>query len=232
MGRTVTEKEFCHERLGDKFQKAISSYDTTRRRQVLIDDFLSDDMLDGKSILDVGCGLGHFSERLAQRRANVTACDIGPTLVERTMRRVGCDGKVADVLELATHFGKDRFDGIVSSECIEHTPDPEEAIRQMLQVVKAGGFLSISTPNIVWTPVVKAATALGLRPFDGWENFSSWRSLRQTVESCHATVLREFGLHLFPFQLPLHGLSTWCDRRLQRLRGMMINCCILAEKCR
>ena len=42
--------------------------------------------------------------------------------------------------------------------------------------------------------------------------------------------LEERGLHLFPFQVPLPGLSTWCDRHLQSLRGLMINICVLACK--
>jgi 2-polyprenyl-3-methyl-5-hydroxy-6-metoxy-1,4-benzoquinol methylase len=131
---------------------------------------------------------------------------------------------------LASHFGDASFDGVVSSECIEHLPVPSEGLRQMVQVVKPGGFLSISTPNILWSPVVKLATALRLRPFDGHENFSSWASMRRTLEAAGANIERESGLHLFPFQIPLPRLSRLCDRRLQRLRRLMINICVLARK--
>lgn len=230
MNRVPTEQEYCHERLGERFLAALSSYDTARRVHVLVDDFLTDAMVLEKSVLDVGCGLGFFSERLAQRGAKVVACDIGPTLVEKARQRARCTAQVADVMRLTDHFGHDCFDGLVSSECIEHTPDPLEALRQMVMVVKPGGFLSISTPNVLWKPAVKLATFLRLRPFDGHERFSSWRSIRRTLVENEAPIVREFGLHLFPFQVPLHRLSAWCDRHLQVLRGMMINICVLARK--
>jgi hypothetical protein len=50
------------------------------------------------------------------------------------------------------------------------------------------------------------------------------------MRSAGLEILRERGLHLFPFQLPVHGLSRWCDRNLQLLRGGMINLCVLGRK--
>lgn len=228
--RVPTAEEYCHERLGEEFGAALSSYDTTRRVQTLVDSFLTEDMVAGKRTLDVGCGLGFFSRRLKERGADVTACDLGPSLVERTRQLVGCDGVVADVMQLSHYFPPEAFDLVVSSECIEHTPDPRQALLQMAAVVRPGGFLAVSTPNFVWGPVVRAATAMGFRPFDGHENFSSWRGLRTALESAGIEIVQERGLHLFPFQFGLHSLSAWCDRNLQIARGIMINICILGRK--
>jgi 2-polyprenyl-3-methyl-5-hydroxy-6-metoxy-1,4-benzoquinol methylase len=230
MSRHPTRREYVHEALGDAFEGALSLYDTRRRVETLIDEFLPEQAVSGRTALDVGCGLGYFSERLVQRGAIVTACDLGPNLVERTRRRAGCRAVVADALQLVSEFGRDQFDVVVSSECIEHTPDPTAAVEQMLGVLRPGGYLSLSTPNIVWSPAVRLATAIGARPFDGYENFSSWRSLRGTIRQAGASIVQERGLHLFPFQIPLHSLSTWCDRHLQGLRPVMINICLLVQK--
>jgi 2-polyprenyl-3-methyl-5-hydroxy-6-metoxy-1,4-benzoquinol methylase len=230
--RTPNRREYAHQSLGDRFELALSHYDTRRRIDVLIDEFLPAAAVTGKTALDVGCGLGFFSERLVQRGAIVTACDIGPELVRRTRERVGCTAIVADALALEERFGPDSFDLVVSSECIEHTPDPDAALRQMMAVLRPGGYLSVSTPNVCWWPVVRIATMIGARPFDALENFSSWRSIRRTITGAGGTILEERGLHLFPFQLPLHSLSTWCDRHLQAVRGVMINICVLAQKLR
>jgi 2-polyprenyl-3-methyl-5-hydroxy-6-metoxy-1,4-benzoquinol methylase len=127
-------------------------------------------------------------------------------------------------------LGRDRFDLVVSSECIEHTPDPPAALGQMAAVLRPGGHIAVSTPNLVWSPVVRVATRLKLRPFDGYENFSTWRSLCRPLEERGITILRKKGLHLFPFQLPLHGLSRWCDEHLAVLRPIMINLCVLGRK--
>jgi 2-polyprenyl-3-methyl-5-hydroxy-6-metoxy-1,4-benzoquinol methylase len=228
--RVPSPQEYVHEALGDEFDRALSVYDTQRRLEVLIDDFLPDSVLIGKEVLDVGCGLGYFSERLVQRGAAVTACDLGPQLVERTRQLAGCTAVVADTLDLVNQLGRNRFDVVVSSECIEHTPNPERAIAQMVAVLRPGGYLAISTPNVLWWPIVRIATAARLRPFDGLENFSSWRSMRRTMAAAGATIVRERGLHLFPFQLPLNQVSRWCDHNLQCLRILMINICMLARK--
>lgn len=230
MSRAKTESEFVHERLGDDFERALSTYDTQRRVDILIDRFLEDHELRDKRVLDVGCGLGYFSQRLVERGADVLACDLGPGLVERTRERAGCEGVVADALALVSQFGASSFDVVVSSECIEHTPDPARALREMVGVLRPGGILSVSTPNTLWWPVVRLATALRVRPFDGHENFSTYRSLTDTLEGAGAVVERKYGLHLFPFQLPAHRLSTWCDGHLQSLRALMINLCVRARK--
>lgn len=226
--RYVQEREYCHERLGNRFADALCEYDTRCRMDVLVDDFLSG--VRGLEVLDVGCGLGHFSERLSQRGAIVTACDIGPTLVRRTCERVGCEAVCADALALVQCFGRERFDVVLSSECIEHTPAPEEAIRQMTAVLRPGGYLSLSTPNLLWSPVVKLATLARWRPFDGLENFSTWSRLRRTLRDARMTIERERGLHLIPFQLKCYRLSRWLDRHCQWARWLMINLCILARK--
>lgn len=230
MMRTLERQELVHEALGDGFAEALSLYDTRRRLQVLVDEFLPDTLVAGKKVLDVGCGLGFFSRRLVERGARVTACDIGPGLVGRTRHYAGCDSVIADALNLHSRFGSESFDVVVSSECIEHTPDPARAIAEMLSVLRCGGYLSLSTPNVVWNPIVRLASAARLRPFDGFENFSSWRTIRQRIAAGGGTIVQERGLHLFPFQVPLHTLSWWCDEHLQSLRSVMINICVLAQK--
>ena len=226
MSKPTTE-EYCHDRLGPRFQEALSEYDTGRRVQVIVDDFLTDDLIRGKRVLDVGCGLGFFSRRLRERGADVVACDIGPGLVAATRTRAGCRAEVVDALALSDFFGQAVFDAVVSSECIEHTRDPAEAVRQMARVLKPGGYLSLSTPNRVWHPAVKLATLVHARPFDGFEHFSSWGGMERMLSVNGIRCVRRYGLHLLPFQLRCFRFLTWCDEHLQSLQGVMINICVL-----
>ncbi len=228
--RPVSDKEYCHDRLGAGFSGALSDYDTQRRVEVLIGDFLADEDLNGKEVLDVGCGSGHFSHALKMRGAHVTACDIGPNLVAHVAATVGCNAVVADAMSLSAKFGCGRFDLVVSSECIEHTPDPIKCLSEFSKVLKPNGLLVVSTPNLLWQPVVRLASRIRARRFDGLENFISWSAFRDALEGNGVGILRESGLHLFPFQIPFHGVSRWCDRNLQRLSFVMINMCIMGRK--
>jgi 2-polyprenyl-3-methyl-5-hydroxy-6-metoxy-1,4-benzoquinol methylase len=228
--RSISSKELVHERLGERFREALSDYDTQRRIDVLIEEFLSDVDLSGKRVLEVGTGLGFFAEKLHRSGAVVTAVDIGESMLERVRSRVGCECRRVDALGLVEHFGEESFDVVLSSECIEHTPAPAEAVRQMARTLKPGGRLAISTPNTLWKPVVTMATRLRLRPFDGLENFSTFGSLREVLERERVTVLREKGLHLLPFQLKLHRLSRWLDDHAKGVRALMINICVSGQK--
>jgi 2-polyprenyl-6-hydroxyphenyl methylase/3-demethylubiquinone-9 3-methyltransferase len=195
---------------------------------VLVDEFLGGTPIAGRSALDAGCGLGFFSDRLVQHGAVVTACDLGPSLVEATRDRTGCEARVADVLELSDVW-RNRFDIVVSSECIEHTPD-RAARSSSSSPSRSRAASSRSARRTSSGNPVALATAVKMRPFDGYENFSTWRSLRRALHAAGATVVREHGLHLFPFQFGLHGLSRWCDGHLQALKPLMINLCVLAMK--
>jgi|SRR6516162_1103734 len=228
--RKPSEQEFIHERLGATFGEALSLYDTRRRMEVLIDEFLPGDTLKGMSALDVGTGLGFFAERMIGRGAQVTAVDLGTNLVEQVRTRFSCQAFTADALSLTNSFEPNSFDIVLSSECIEHTPDPQAAIVQMLTVLKPGGLLSLSTPNMFWYPIVSFATRMKLRPFTGLENFSTFDTLGTTIRNSGGVVLKQKGLHLFPFQFGLHGLSVWLDEHCQFARRAMINLCVLARK--
>ncbi len=228
--RKPSEQELIHERLGATFGEALSLYDTRRRMEVLIDEFLPGDTLKGKSALDVGTGLGFFAERMISRGAHVTAVDLGPNLIEQVRTRLSCPAFISDALSLTNSFEPDSFDIVLSSECIEHTPDPQAAIRQMLAMLKPGGLLSLSTPNVFWYPLVALATRLKVRPFTGLENFSTFDGIGTTIRTSGGEVLRQKGLHLFPFQFGLRPLSMWLDEHFQFAQRAMINLCVLARK--
>ncbi len=228
--RKIAEEELFHNSLGESFATHLSEYDTQRRVDVLVRQFLGRQRLSGSAALDVGCGLGYFSEAMQNLGADVTSVDLGSDMVRLTAERVGCKALVADALNLTSVFNEGSFDVVLSSECIEHTPDPLKAVEQMSKVLAPGGWLALSTPNKVWEPVVKLASALKLRGFHGLENFPTWHSLTSAFRSNGLEVVASQGLHLIPFQLRLHGLSTWMDRHAQACRGMMINICLLGHK--
>ncbi|MGH9315477.1 MAG: methyltransferase domain-containing protein [Vicinamibacterales bacterium] len=222
-------KQLAHDRLSDRFDELMDDYDVARRTDVLVERFLGTAPLAGKLALDAGCGVGGLTRALVAKGARVVALDIGQQLAATTRRRYGCAAAVGSLTALC--FGPNTFDVVLSSEAIEHTPDPSHSALELYRVLKPGGHLVLSTPNRVWQAPVRAASALGLRPYDGFENFLWPAALRRALEGAGAEVRDHRGIHLWPFQIRmLRRASTWVDRFGAGLLALMINQCIHCTK--
>jgi 2-polyprenyl-3-methyl-5-hydroxy-6-metoxy-1,4-benzoquinol methylase len=222
------QKELTHDRLASRFDELMDDYDLGRRTEVLVDDFLRGD-LRGRLVLDAGCGVGGLTRALVAKGARVIALDIGPALAAETRTRCGC-AVVVGTLD-ALPFPAGTFDVVFSSEAIEHTTAPARSILDLYRVVKPGGHLALTTPNRLWQGVVRAASAVGLRPYDGFENFLWPAALRRTLVRAGAQVAEHRGLHLWPFQIKmLHPISRRVDRLGSALLPLMINQCIHCRK--
>ena len=88
----------------------------------------------GDRVLEVGCGQGHLTKAFASRGIDIIGTDANPharevagTDLVRTMR--------AEDLE----FGDGEFDFVVAVHAIEHIPPLEEALAEMVRVLKVGG---------------------------------------------------------------------------------------------
>jgi 2-polyprenyl-3-methyl-5-hydroxy-6-metoxy-1,4-benzoquinol methylase len=94
-------------------------------------------------VLDVAAGAGLTSARLAERGHRVDAIDINveqfvPTEIE--CRRANLNERLP--------FDDASFDGVLALEIIEHLEAPRAFVRELARVVKPGGTVVISTPNI------------------------------------------------------------------------------------
>lgn len=221
-------KELTHDRLVGRFDELMDSYDLGRRREILVDRFLGSNIR-GKRVLDAGCGVGGVTGALIEKGARVVAVDIGPKLAAATRARCRCDAVVGTLESLP--FRSDCFDAVLSSEAIEHTPHPERSVRELYRLVKPGGALVLSTPNRLWLGPVRAASAMGLRPYDGYENFLWPATIRRAVESAGGRIIEHRGIHLWPFQIRvLRDLSRWVDRFGEALLPLMVNQCVHCVK--
>lgn len=91
------------------------------------------------TIADIGCGIGHSYRLLAPR--TTVGVDLDPAALEDQDRQT----VVADMRELP--FPRAQFDGAISVHSIEHVPDPERALAEMVRVVRPGGVVTLVTPN-------------------------------------------------------------------------------------
>lgn len=206
----------------------MNRYDLERRIEVLFDELLPDS-LEGKLLLDGGCGTGFFSQRAVERGARVVSLDIGFQLLQITGEKCQSQKVQGDALRLP--FPDGTFEVVVSSEMVEHVPDPNQAVRELIRVLRPGGVLALTTPNWTWVWSVRIADALGIRPYEGFENWMGYQELRGCVEGEGMEVERHYGFHFWPFQFkPLLPLLRKADALGDSLGILAINQAIKATK--
>jgi ubiquinone/menaquinone biosynthesis C-methylase UbiE len=226
-GQSMNDRDYYFEHIGDKFDKWMSDYDVYRRA-VLIRKHLGNKAL-RKSCLEVGCGTGKISEAVADIVGALTVSDISEKLAREVGERMKVSWMQQDACALS--IPDSSFEVVISSECIEHVPDPEKALRELVRVLKPGGLIVVTTPNRVWYPVLWLSMVSGIRKFAGREIWLFPRAAARIMKSEGINDVKIDGCHLFPWQIPLaKRILPFFDKAGESLYPIMINFCVTGTK--
>lgn len=97
-------------------------------------------------ILDVGCGLGYFSELLSERGATVWGVDADAASIAFCTKNI--EGNFVIGKAEGLPFKANTFDKILCSEVLEHIQDDERALSEILRVGCNGAVVVITTPAL------------------------------------------------------------------------------------
>ena len=124
--------------------------------------------LNGKKVLDVGCGRGFPSAIVRDRGGSYTGADV-------VANGSGFALSVADAAALP--FPDAAFDLVFCIDAFEHIPEPLEAAREFRRVLTDDGIFFLSAPNYsnVAGLVKKWCEAFGAYERDTWAPFRNWQ---------------------------------------------------------
>jgi 2-polyprenyl-3-methyl-5-hydroxy-6-metoxy-1,4-benzoquinol methylase len=99
--------------------------------------------LEGKLVLDVGCGMGRYAEVVSRWGARVVGIDLSAAVEAAARNLEGSPATVfqADVFSLP--FAEQSFDYIYSLGVLHHTPDCEAAFKKLPRLIKPGAGVAI-----------------------------------------------------------------------------------------
>ena len=105
------------------------------------------DPIEGKSVLDIGCGPGHYSITLAQRGASrVVGIDFAEGMLQLATEHAGrvgvgdqCKFMVADFYQYPP---EEVFDYVIVMGFMDYMPDPEKVVEKVLSLTRRKAFFS------------------------------------------------------------------------------------------
>jgi 2-polyprenyl-3-methyl-5-hydroxy-6-metoxy-1,4-benzoquinol methylase len=140
----------------DPYSNKVDWYFSSSRPEMLR--YVPEDV---KDVLEVGCGGGGFAAAVkAARRARVTAIEpfeaaaaVAATRLDEVVRADAHDG-------LSRLRGR-QFDCIVFNDVLEHLVNPESALTEAAPLLRRGGVVVASIPNMRYLPVLRGLVLHG-----------------------------------------------------------------------
>src|SRR5437660_4994176 len=107
----------------------------------------------GSKVLEIGCGTGEFTRRVAPLTKELRATDLSPELLRRAEQRVREECSTANVVfelqdAMQLKLPNDCFDTVYGCSILHHV-NASQALREVCRVLQPGGWCVFSEPNML-----------------------------------------------------------------------------------
>ncbi|HLA97821.1 MAG TPA: class I SAM-dependent methyltransferase [Anaerolineales bacterium] len=163
----------------------------------------------GKTLLEVGCGVGIDLLRFARAGAQVTGVDLSTTAIELARQNLAQNGLPADLRVMngeALEFLDETFDVVYAHGVLQYTADARKMVAELYRVLKTSGEAILMVYNkYSWLSLISLLTKVPLEHADA-------PVLRKFSIGEFRQLLKPFaGYRLIPERFPvktrLHGGS-------------------------
>ncbi|MDY6950060.1 MAG: class I SAM-dependent methyltransferase [Thermodesulfobacteriota bacterium] len=155
----------------------------------------------GRRCLDIGCGDGSFSKLVMGHYRHVCGIDFSAVALKHAALQ-GVSPVLADLDGQSLPFRHESFDLVSCLDVIEHVFDPEMLVQESYRVLKKGGVLILTTPNIRFIDHIRKLLMYGQFPktsldkgsYDGGHiHYFTFADIRHLLTTAGFRVLRQRG---------------------------------------
>lgn len=150
----------------------------------------------GKKILEIGCGTGALTQYLARTNASVIATDFDERFLGVAQNKINFPNvffQIADA-EILKNFSSDSFD-VVCGVSILHHLNIDLALKNIQRVLKPGGAMAFSEPNMLNPQIAIQKNTLFIKKWFGDSPdetaFFKWRMKKTLTENHFRDILVE-----------------------------------------
>jgi ubiquinone/menaquinone biosynthesis C-methylase UbiE len=183
----------------------------------------------GESWLDVGCGGGEITlalARLVGGSGHVAGVDVNASQIRRARSLAVKHGVAAEFAQADAHalpFADGSFDGVRADRVFQHLQIREQALAEMIRVVRIGGWICVADPD--WDTLVidsphramtrKVVAFLSDRIHNGWSGRQLPRLFKQAGLSRPTIIPGSLSLTDLNLADELYGLRAAAQHLLK-----------------
>lgn len=202
---------------------------------------------DYESIVDIGCGEGTLLRWIREKCASkgkdpfLIGVDLETEKLKRARDGAAVQPVKADIAHLP--FTSQRFSLVLCNEVLEHIPDPDRGLRELVRIVKEEGVIILSVPVVSWFRYLGVFFGKKLKFLDEREHFREYAVTKlnrcvtisnflKSLGSVGLRVRRIRGVFFWPdkgqrlvdwlyVKLPIiSDLIGWADGLIGRIPGL------------
>ena len=99
---------------------------------------------EGEMILDLGCGMGYFTDKMREGGATCLGLDLSFSSLQYANEKWPGENLIGFCDKIP--FKDDTFDKVLFTDVIEHMEDDESSLKEIARVLKPSGYVVITTP--------------------------------------------------------------------------------------